>query len=123
MRFTVFVRALRVEAEVGCYPHERGRTQPLILDATLELDAGPVERLADTVDYDRVVRAAQAIAAEGHLDLVETFAARLAEACLALPRVVRVVVRVEKPEAVPAAQAAGVEVTAERALPAPAAAV
>jgi dihydroneopterin aldolase len=114
MQLKVFVRALRVEAEIGCYPHEFGRLQPLIVDIELDLESGGVERLRDTVDYDRLVRSAKAIAAGGHIDLVETYAARLAEACLAEPHVARVRVRVEKPEAVPDAAAAGVEVSVAR---------
>jgi dihydroneopterin aldolase len=108
---TVFVRGLRIQAEVGLYPHERGRAQPLVVDLELQLAPGPVVHLRDTVDYDRVVRAAKAIAAEGHVELVETYAARLLAACLAEPRVTRARVRVEKPGAVPDADAAGVEVT------------
>ena len=109
----VFVRGLRVEAEVGLYPHERGRRQPLILDVELDLAPGEVRRLRDTVDYDRVVNAARRLAAEGHVELVETYAERLAEACLAEPRVIRATVRVQKPDAVPDA-AAGAVVTVER---------
>jgi dihydroneopterin aldolase len=112
---TVFVRGLRIEAEVGLYAHEMGRRQPLIVDIALDLAPGEIRRLRDTVDYDRVVGAAKAIAAEGHVDLVETYALRLAEACLAEPRVVRARVRVEKPDAVPDAQAAGVEITLSKA--------
>lgn len=108
------MRGLRIDAEVGLYPHERGRRQPLIVDVELDLAPGEVRRLRDTVDYDRVVGAAKAIAAEGHVELVETYAARLAEACLAEPRVTRARVRVDKPDAVPDAVGAGVEVTAER---------
>ena len=114
MQLKVFIRALQVAAEVGCYAHERGRSQPLIVDVELDLDPGEVERLRDTVDYDRVVQAAVSIAAEGHIDLVETYAERLARACLAEPRVSRVRVRVEKPQAVPAAAAAGVEISLDR---------
>jgi dihydroneopterin aldolase len=113
MQFNIFVRALRIEAEIGCYPQEHGRTQPLIVDVELELEPGPVERLSDTVDYDRVVTAARDIAAAGHIGLVETYASRLAQACLAEPRVTRVNVQVEKPEAVPGA-VAGVRLSLSR---------
>ena len=111
----VFVRGLCIQAEVGLYAHERGRSQPLIIDVELDLGPGPVRHLRETVDYDRVVGAAKAIAAEGHIELVETYAGRLAEACLAEARVTRARVRVEKPDAVPEAAGAGAEVTAERA--------
>jgi dihydroneopterin aldolase len=62
-----------------------------------------------------VVAHAKAIAAAGHIGLVESFAQRLAEACFEEPRVLRARVRVEKPHALaPDAAAAGVEITAVR---------
>ena len=107
---TVFVRGLTVEAGIGVYDHEHGRLQTLILDVTLELGAQPVEHLADTVNYETVAEAARAIVAEGHIGLVESFAERLALACLQDSRIRRVVVRVEKPGALDGAEAAGCEV-------------
>ncbi|MDP1631172.1 MAG: dihydroneopterin aldolase [Caulobacter sp.] len=112
----VFVRGLRVEAEVGVYIHERGKTQPLVIDVELDVSAVHAERLAQTVNYERIANDARAIAAEGHIELVEMFAERLADRCLVDPRVTRARVRVEKPMALaPDAQAAGVEITAVRA--------
>jgi 7,8-dihydroneopterin aldolase/epimerase/oxygenase len=111
----VFVRGLAIEAEIGVYAHERGRRQPLVVDVELDVAAAGWRALSDTVNYETVVVAAQAIAAAGHIGLVESFAQRLAQACFAEPRVLRARVRVEKPQAlVPHAAAAGVEITAVR---------
>lgn len=111
----IFVTGLKVEAEIGIYAHEKGRAQPLVVDVELDVPAAGVERLADTVNYEMVGDAARAIAAEGHIGLVEAFAERLARACLADPRVMRARVRVEKPLALaPHASAAGVEITVVR---------
>lgn len=110
----VFVRGLKVDAFIGVYAHEKGRTQPLIVDAELELHDAPVETLADTVNYERVAEAARAIAAAGHVDLVEDYAERLARVCLQDARVAAVRVRVDKPEALPGADAAGCEVRFRR---------
>lgn len=111
----VFVRGLAIEAEIGVYPHELGRRQPLIVDVELDVAAAGWRHLGDTVNYETVVAAAQAIAAAGHIGLLESFAQRLAHACFAEPRVLRARVRVEKPEALaPHAAAAGVEIVAVR---------
>jgi dihydroneopterin aldolase len=114
----IFVRAIRLDVEIGIYGHEYGRTQPLVIDVEVEMKAetqGGFEHIADTVNYERIVGHAQALAAEGHFKLVETFAERLAHACLEDPLAARVRVRVEKPEALaPAAEAAGVELVVER---------
>ncbi|MES2835719.1 MAG: dihydroneopterin aldolase [Pseudomonadota bacterium] len=108
---TVFVRGLRIEAGIGVYDHEHGRLQPLVIDVSLDLGAHPVERLSDTINYETVAQAARDIAGEGHVGLVETFAERLALACLKDPRVRRVMVRIEKPGALDGAEAPGCELT------------
>jgi len=111
---TVFVRGLTVQAGIGVYDHEHGRLQTLVIDVTLDLGTQAVERLADTVNYERVAEAARAIVAEGHVGLVETFAERLALDCLKDPRVRRATVRIDKPGALDGAEAAGCEVVYAR---------
>jgi dihydroneopterin aldolase len=111
----VFVRGLALQAEVGVYPHERGRAQPLIVDVELDVAAAGFERLADTINYETIATAARELAASGHIELVEVFAERLAERCFDDPRVTRARVRVEKPQALaPDAAAAGAEIVAVR---------
>jgi dihydroneopterin aldolase len=111
----VFVTGLTVQAEIGVYRHEIGRVQPLVVDVELDVPTGGAERLIDTVNYETIMEAAQAVASGGHIALVETFAERLARACLADERVIRARVRVEKPLALaPHAVGAGVEITLEK---------
>jgi len=111
----VFVRGLEIDAEIGVYAHEKGRRQPLILDVELDIAATGWRSLSQTVNYETIVEHARAIAASGHISVVESFAERLARACLENPRVLKVRVRIEKPLALaPHAAAAGVEITAVR---------
>ena len=111
----IFVTGLKVQAEIGVYRHEIGRVQPLIVDVELDVPTGASDRLADTLNYETILQAAQALAAEGHIHLVETFAHRLAGRYLADARVSRARVRIEKPLALaPHAVAAGVEIVLER---------
>ena len=111
----IFVTGLKIDAEIGVYAHEKGRSQPLVVDVELDVPAVGVERLSQTVNYEMIGEHARAIAAEGHIQLVEAFAERLARACLTDPRVMRARVRVEKPLALaPHAMAAGVEITVVR---------
>jgi len=111
----VFVKGLKVQAEIGVYRHEIGRVQPLVLDVELDVPTAGAGRLSETLNYETILAAAREIAASGHIELVETFAERLARACLADPRVTRARVRVEKPLALaPDAVAAGVELTVVR---------
>ncbi len=111
----VFVTGVKVQAEIGVYRHEIGRVQPLIVDVELDVPTDASDRLADTFNYEAILEAAQGVAAGGHINLVETFAHRLADRCLADPRVSRARVRVEKPLALaPDAVAAGVDITVGR---------
>lgn len=111
----VLVRGLRVEAEVGVYAHEHGRRQPLVVDVELDVTAADGDHLADVVNYELIAAKAETIAATGHMKLIETFAERLARACLEDSRVSRARVRVEKPEALaPRADAGGAELILTR---------
>ncbi len=110
----VFVRGLRVDASIGVYPHEHETTQPIFIDVRLDLGATapPVDdRLGETIDYEAIANQAKALARQGHVQLVETLAERLADWCLEDCRVTTVTVRIEKPNALAAADAAGVEIT------------
>lgn len=111
---TVFVRGLEIEAGIGVYDHEQGRLQRLVIDVTLAMAPGPIERLSDTINYETVAAAARAIAEAGHVGLVETFAERLARACLDDRRVNRAAVRIEKPGALGGAASPGCEVVLAR---------
>ncbi|MDB5445407.1 MAG: folB [Phenylobacterium sp.] len=112
----IFVTGLKVQAEIGVYRHEIGRLQPLSVDVELDVPSAGAGRLADTLNYETILAAARAVAAEGHIELVETFADRLARACLADPRVTQARVRVEKPLALaPDAVGAGAEIILVRA--------
>lgn len=104
-------------AEIGVYPRERQGRQPLVVDVSLTLEPSDADdRLDRTVNYETILTAAEQVASAGHVDLVETFAERLAQACLVDPRVKIVRVRLEKPGALqPAALAAGVELEVHRA--------
>jgi dihydroneopterin aldolase len=111
----VFVTGLKVQAEIGVYRHEIGRVQPLVIDVELDVPSAGAHRLSETLNYETILAAAREIAGGGHIELVETFAERLANACLADPRVTRARVRVEKPLALaPDAVAAGGELTVVR---------
>jgi dihydroneopterin aldolase len=110
----VFVRGLRLQAEIGVHAHEHGRTQPLVIDVELDAELAGFDRLADTLNYEAVAAHAHQVLAAGHLQLVETFVDRLARACLADPRVRRVRVRAEKPDALAEADGAGFELVLER---------
>ena len=110
----VFVRGLRVDAAIGIYDHERGRTQPLIIDAVFDLTRHDIAVLRDTLNYEKVGEIARQFLAEGHITLVEIFAERLAQALLTLPHVTRIELSINKAEALKGTTGAGCIVVYER---------
>ncbi len=113
----LLIRDLIVEAQIGVHAHEHGRSQRVRINLDLWVEPPP-DPLADdirrVVSYERFVEAARALVAEGHVELVETLAERLAARCLAHRRVHRVRVRVEKLDIYPDVGAVGVEIERAR---------
>ncbi|AJP74529.1 hypothetical protein TS85_14205 [Sphingomonas hengshuiensis] len=94
----VCVTGLQVFAQIGVHAHERGRTQLLSIDVTVTLDPPDADRLDASIDYQRIADDAEALG-RAHINLIETFARRLATSCLAHPAARQVCVSVQKPGA------------------------
>jgi len=112
-RRRVFIHGLVLDAYIGAYDHEQGAAQKVRIDLDIDVvePAEPTgDRLEDVVCYNRLTEGIKAIIAEGHIKLVETLAERVAELAMAHPMVLAVIVRVEKPNAISEADAAGVEI-------------
>lgn len=113
----VFVRDLELNAHIGVYRHEKNAAQPLRInvDLTVQEGEGPVgDRLSNVVDYGKVVDGIRAIIDEGHVNLVETLAERIAAFALADERVLVARVRIEKLKVIPEARSVGVEIERAR---------
>ena len=92
----VRVKDLPLLADIGINPDEIGRRQPLVITVELSLEQAVVTAIAETVDYRRVVKAAEALA-ETHIPLIEMFAHALGKTCLGWRGVREARVTVDKP--------------------------
>ncbi|MDP4823986.1 MAG: dihydroneopterin aldolase [Aestuariivirgaceae bacterium] len=113
----VFVRDLRLMALIGVYEIEKITPQPIVVNIDLSVAEGSQptdDDLKHVVSYEIIVKKVEAILAQGHINLVETLAERIAEACLSDARVEAARVRVEKPEVIPNAASVGVEIERDR---------
>ena len=108
----VFIRDLELLAHIGIHGHEQTKHQPVRINVDLAVeDAQDLEdRLDRVVDYESITLRIRAIVARGHINLAETLAETIAEACLEDVRVKCARIRVEKLHAVPGAESAGVEI-------------
>ncbi|QQS01477.1 MAG: 2-amino-4-hydroxy-6-hydroxymethyldihydropteridine diphosphokinase [Austwickia sp.] len=99
----ISLRGLAVEACHGVLAPEKTEPQPFLIDIDLAVDlsrAGRSDDLADTVSYADIAGRAAAVVAGPSVDLIETLAQRVAEACLAASELVEAAsVTVHKPRA------------------------
>ena len=109
----VFVRDFVLPAHIGVHGHEKGKQQRVRVNldlAVLEGAAAPGDTLGDVVCYEEIVDGVRAVVDEGHVNLVETLAERIAAVCLSDPRVRMARVRVEKLDVFADVGAVGVEI-------------
>jgi dihydroneopterin aldolase len=112
----VFIRNLELPVNIGVYSHEEGKMQPVRFNVDLGVldDKDLQDQLEKVVDYGVIEGRIRSIIAEGHVRLAETLAERIAAACFEDNRVISVRVRVEKLQALAAAESAGVEIERTR---------
>jgi dihydroneopterin aldolase len=109
-RYTVIVRGLVLMCSIGIRRAERDRKQRVrvSVELTASAEAGfPGEDRRRVINYEKVVAAIRQIAASGHIDLCEGFAARICDACFADVRVGHIRVEVEKLDIFADAEAVG----------------
>lgn len=98
----ITLTGLRVFGRHGVLEHERRDGQDFVVDVELTVDtrgAAVTDDLAETVDYATLAdRMAQIVGGEP-VQLIETLASRLAQACLQDDRVISARVTVHKPAA------------------------
>ena len=113
----VFVRDLALIAMVGIYEHEKRQPQRILvnIDCAVQERGGALEDdIKNVVSYEKVVRNVKAIVQDGHVNLVETLAEKIADKVLKNRSIKRVRVRVEKLDIIPEASSVGIEIERTR---------
>jgi dihydroneopterin aldolase len=97
----IFVRDWVIDCNIGVYAEEKGVTQKvrLTVDAFLATGVRSAEDdMTEVPSYTDIIDGVNAITSEGHINLLETFAERIAAHCLKDKRIASVRVRIEKLE-------------------------
>jgi dihydroneopterin aldolase len=109
----IFVRDLALIAMVGIYEHEKKHPQRILvnIDCAVREQGGPLDDdIKNVVSYEKVVRNVKTIVRDGHVNLVETLAEKIAGRVLKNKAIERVRVRVEKLDIIPEATSVGIEI-------------
>jgi dihydroneopterin aldolase len=104
-------------AYIGVYEHEKRYEQRVLISADLwvrdDYD-GTSDRLADVLDYGKVVDDIVMLVEREHVNLIETMAERNARQCLSDGRVQRVRVSIAKPDVTKSCKSVGIEIEREQ---------
>lgn len=115
---TIGFERLRVRCVIGVRPHERQRSQVLLVDCSLSYDASPAvdsDRVEEAVDYSALARRVTELLTEGRYGLLERAVSETAGAVLAGDeRIQTVTVTIRKPAAIGSAGAAFASITRVR---------
>lgn len=108
----VFVRDLVMSCSIGVHGFEKDGPQRVRINLDLAVREGSEigDDIANVVCYEGIVSGIRALVGEGHVNLVETLAERIAAMCLEDARVRVARVRVEKLDVFPDATSVGVEI-------------
>ncbi len=111
------IKGLMVRAILGINDDERVNRQNVVIHLTMFADtrqAAASDDINDTVNYRSVAKEVIALAESSEYFLVETLAQQIANLCFKDERVQKVIVSVEKPDALRFAESVGVTIERER---------
>lgn len=114
----IFFRNLAVDIHMGVHEHEKGRTQPVLINMVLYLRADIVpqaDSIQEVFNYDRVHDGVLALLAGRHINLQETLVGEIASMCLDFEEVLAVRVSTEKTDIYPDVDGVGYELVRIRA--------
>ena len=113
----VFIEDLRLQAQIGVFAHEKGRTQPLVLTIHAWARVSPQnDDLDETANYKLFADAARDLAENNAFQLVESFLSALASKVFESDeRIVATSLKAVKPEAIEHAAGAGARLFRARA--------
>jgi FolB domain-containing protein len=113
----ILIRDLRVTGIIGIHDDERNTPQEMLINISLSTDtrrAAETDDIRDCVNYQTIVERVKVQAETSKRLTVETLAEDIARICLETPQVRRVLVRVEKTQAIAYTGAVGVEIEREK---------
>ena len=113
----IFLRGFTREIEIGAYSEEVGVTQRVRFDIVLEVTRNTAhidDQVGRVINYDDLIEAIETLIDGPRISLLETFAERLAQACLIDPRARRAHICIEKLDRLPGGATLGCEISRQR---------
>ena len=112
----ILINDLRVNGILGIYDFERTTPQDILVNLILFTDtkqAAEADDISKCVDYEKIANSVREHVLTSQRLTVEALAEDISKICLATEGVVKVVVRVEKTQAIQFTSSVGVEIERE----------
>ena len=111
----IHIKNLMLKTKFGFYPKEKKISQRLICNLKVYTIKNIYRdsRLEDVVDYDQIVKIIKKILIE-NINFLETLAERVINKIFEDRRIVKINIKIEKPDAVSECDSVGYEITKER---------
>jgi D-erythro-7,8-dihydroneopterin triphosphate epimerase len=110
---TLFINALTVPCVIGVFENERKKKQPVVISCELTVDtrkAGETDDINDTVSYHDIANDIYEVVSKSQCQLLEKLAQIVADICLKNKKVKRVIVLIEKPQALEHAKSSAIKI-------------
>ena len=111
----IHIKNLMLKTKFGFYPKEKKISQRLIFNLKVYTIKNVYKdsRLEDVVDYDQVVKIIKNILIE-NINFLETLAEKIINKIFDDRRIIKINIKIEKPDAVSECDSVGYEITKER---------
>ena len=111
----IHIKNLMLKTKFGFYPKEKKISQRLIFNLKVYTVKNVYRdsRLEDVVDYDQIVKIIKNILIE-NINFLETLAEKIINKIFEDRRIIKINIKIEKPEAVSECDSVGYEITKER---------
>lgn len=113
----VMIRDLHLDMMIGVYEHEKIKPQPVLVNLEAVVRESPEWR-SDSLDtaicYATLVEKIRNLAASKHFQLVETLVNEIADELMKDVRILQIMIRAEKTEAIDGVKSVGVELMRAR---------
>ena len=111
----IHIKNLMLKTKFGFYPKEKKISQRLIFNLKVYTIKNVYKdsRLEDVVDYDQIVKIIKKILIE-NINFLETLAEKIINKIFDDRRIIKINIKIEKPDAVSECDSVGYEITKER---------
>ena len=111
----IHIKNLMLKTKFGFYPKEKKVSQRLIFNLKVYTIKNIYRdsRLEDVVDYDQIVKIIKKILIE-NINFLETLAEKIINKIFEDRRIIKINIKIEKPDAVSECDSVGYEITKER---------